>query len=208
MRAFDHRSGERMRNDDFNPYSPPTAAIEPMFGGLASEGEVKVWRDGNELVSLVDAPLPPRCVKCNRPVQGRIKPRTFYWHSPWLFLLVLINLLIAIIVVAIVRKKSVHPAALCDAHAKARGQIILGAWATALAAPFIGGGIAAISGDAGGLVGAGVTVLLVLGALVFGSMKGRVMLPRRIDKRIARFTGCGDEFLRSLPTLPVQLRRR
>lgn len=197
-----------MRNDDFNPYSPPTAAIESMFGDLASEGDVKVWRDGNELVALVDAPLPPRCVKCNRPVHGTIKPRTFFWHSPWLFLLVLINLLIALIVVAIVRKKSVHPAALCEEHATLRRKVILGAWATALAAPFIGVGVAAIAGDLGGLVGAGVTVLLVLGALVFGGMKGRVMLPRRIDKRMARFTGCGDAFLRSLPTLPVQLRRR
>lgn len=196
-----------MRNDDFNPYSPPTAAIEPAFGGLASEDDTKVWRDGNELVVLVDAPLPPRCVKCNRPVHGTIKLRTFYWHSPWLFLLVFINLLIAMIVMVIVRKKSSHPAALCDEHAKYRWQVILGAWAVALAAPFIGVAISGV-GDFGGILGACIAVLLILGALVFGSTKGRVMLSRRIDKKIARFSGCGDEFLRALPNLPAHLRRR
>ena len=195
-----------MRNDDFNPYSPPTAAIEPAFGGLSSDTGDKVWRDGNELVALVDAPLPPRCVKCNRPVAGRIKPRAFYWHSPWWFLLILVNLLIALIVVLIVRKKSVHPAALCDAHARARWQVILGAWALVLAGPFVGVAMAGID-DVGGLAGAGVAIVMVLGGLAFGSMKGRVLLPKRIDAKIARFTGCGEAFLHSLPKLPLHLRR-
>lgn len=196
-----------MRNDDFNPYSPPTAAIEPAFGGIASEDATKVWRDGNELVALVDAPLPPRCVKCNRPVRGTIKSRTFYWHSPWIFLLVIVNLLIAMIVAVIVRKKSSHPAALCEEHAALRRKIILGAWAAALAGPFVGVAIAGL-GDPGVLIGVLVAVVMVLGALIFGSMKGRVMLPRRIDKKIARFSGCGEAFLRSLPTLPAHLQRR
>lgn len=196
-----------MRNDDFNPYSPPTAAIEPAFGGLASEDEAKVWRDGKELVALVDAPLPPRCVKCNRPVHGTIKPRAFYWHSPWVFLLVLVNLLIAIIVSVIVRKKSTHPAALCEEHAALRRKIILGAWAAALSGPFIGAAMASL-GDPGVLIGVLVAVLMVLGALIFGSTKGRVMQARRIDKKIARYGGCGDAFLASLPTLPAHLRRR
>lgn len=196
-----------MRNDDFNPYSPPTAAIEPAFGAAATEDEAKAWRDGKDLVALVNAPLPPRCVKCNRPVHGTIKPRTFYWHSPWVFLLVPVNLLIAAIVALIIRKKSSHPAALCEEHAKLRMKVILGAWAVAIAAPFLGGAIAGI-GDIGGLVGAGIAVLLVLGALVFGSMKGRVMHVRRIDKKTGRYGGCGDEFLRALPALPAHLRRR
>lgn len=196
-----------MRNDVFNPYSPPTAAIEPTSGGPVAEDDAKVWRDGKDLVVLVNAPLPPHCVKCGKRVHGTIKPRAFYWHSPWLFLLILINLLILIVVVLMVRKKSSHPAALCEAHASSRQKIILGAWGIALAAPFVGVAMSGL-GDLGGLVGTLVTVLMVLGALVFGSMKGRVMVPRRIDKTVARFTGCGDEFLRTLPTLPAHLRRR
>lgn len=196
-----------MRNDDFNPYSPPAAAIEPAFGGVVTEDDAKAWRDGKDLVVLVNAPLPPRCVKCNKRVHGTIKPRAFHWHSPWLFLLILINLIIALIVVLIVRKKSSHPAALCEEHAKARGKIILGAWAVALAGPFVGAAIAGM-GDAGGVLGTIVAGMMMLGALVFGSMKGRVMLARRIDKKIARYSGCGDEFLRSLPTLPAHLGRR
>lgn len=195
-----------MRND-FNPYSPPTAAIEPAFGGLAAEDDAKAWRDGKDLVALVDAPLPPLCVKCGKRVHGTIKPRTFYWHSPWLFLLILINLLVLIVVSLMVRKKSSHPAALCEAHASSRMKIILGAWGIALAAPFVGVAMSGL-GDPGGLVGILVMVLMVLGALVFGSTKGRVMVPRRIDKTVARYSGCGDAFLHSLPTLPTHLRRR
>ncbi|MGH8078959.1 MAG: hypothetical protein ACREP7_00200, partial [Lysobacter sp.] len=41
--------------------------------------------------------------------------------------------------------------------------------------------------------------VLLLAAVVIGIVGGRIINPRRISERYARFSGCGSEFLDSLP---------
>ena len=51
-----------------------------------------VYRDGDKLDVPRGASLPPYCVKCGMPSSGDPIQKTFFWHSPLLFLLVLVNL--------------------------------------------------------------------------------------------------------------------
>lgn len=51
-----------------NPYEPPQTSLEPVI--LPSESDARIVRDGKELVVPVDATLPARCAKCNRPASS------------------------------------------------------------------------------------------------------------------------------------------
>ena len=85
--------------EPINPYAAPAAAApgvlphqQPAFAGL--------WRQSNVLVMHKNAPLPPICLMSNEPSTQWLK-RKLRWHQPWLFLLVLVNLLIYAIVASI-----------------------------------------------------------------------------------------------------------
>lgn len=55
-----------------NPYEPPQTSLEPEI--TPSESDPRIVRDGKELIVPVDATLPMRCVKCNRPAKDWIAP--------------------------------------------------------------------------------------------------------------------------------------
>ncbi len=78
-----------MPPSSFNPYRPPEARVDAWAQPVESDDDV-ARRDGKDLVVVRDKPLPRRCVKCNAHVAGAVKPRTFYWRSPWLDLLICI----------------------------------------------------------------------------------------------------------------------
>jgi hypothetical protein len=175
---------------EFNPYAAPSARLAQV-----SEHEGQVWREGGEVVLTRGSDLPPRCVKCNGSVHEPVKQRTLSWHTPWLLLLILVGLLIYIIVAAIASKRVVLSPALCDEHRAARRNVLIGAWLGFL----IGFGLifAAVDQSSGalGLLAA----LLMIGSLVFGMVKGRIVHATRIDQYRIRLKGCGPAFLDSLP---------
>ena len=78
------------------PYASPAAA-----GGYYPDG---AWREGNVLIVRKNVALPPRCVKCGAPAEGPLMKRTYYWHDPILYILILAGILIYAIVALIVRK--------------------------------------------------------------------------------------------------------
>jgi hypothetical protein len=180
-----------------NPYAPSTASLnsrrEPVTGAAASE----VWRDGKYLVVDVDAALPHRCVKCNAPAHDPTKLRTFYWHHPGVYAVILINIIVYAIVAAIVRKKIALAPGLCEAHKRSRRNKILLAWGGVLAAFVVPILLATVFSDGAWIIAVGVLIFLV--ALLFGIIAPRVMYARKIDLNVARFGGCGEEFLDSLP---------
>src|SRR5579872_5285818 len=104
--------------DQHNPYAPSRASLAG--AAVAATDAGGTWRDGAVLVLSREASLPPRCVRCNEPADEPTKSRKVYWHSPWLYLLILFNLIIYAIVAAIVRKKAVVAPGLCSAHKKRR----------------------------------------------------------------------------------------
>jgi uncharacterized protein YneF (UPF0154 family) len=62
--------------------------------------------EGDFLVVASGTVLPPLCVKTNQPVSQRdLVRKQFDWCSPWVALLILVNLLVLIIVYFIVRKR-------------------------------------------------------------------------------------------------------
>jgi hypothetical protein len=171
--------------DNHNPYAPSRAslvgaAVAPADGG-------GVWRDGAVLVLSREALLPGRCVRCNEPAEEPTKSRRVYWHSPWIYLLIIINLLIYLVVALIVRKKAVVAPGLCSAHKRRRLVGIAMAWTLLLAGIallFIGG------------------TLVIVAALVVSVSVARVLRPKRIDAQYVRLKGCGVAFLDSMPPFP------
>lgn len=186
-----------MHQQSFNPYSPPEARVDAWAQPVEGDGDI-AWHDGKDLVVVRDKPLPRRCVKCNAHVTGAVKPRKFYWHTPWLYLLILIGILFYAIVALIARKKTEHAVALCPAHARRRNRFALGACAA-----FFVGLLVAFSGtDYFGL-----GILLIIVAIFAGLFGTRILVARKMDDRYVRFRGASTAFLASLPAFPASRRR-
>jgi hypothetical protein len=183
-----------------NPYAPSKASLQkaaPTPNPVRAD--VTAWRDNRVMVMVADAPIPHRCVKCNDPVEEPTKTRKVYWHSPWLYLLLLFNVLIFAIVATVVRKKATVSAGLCTIHKKRRRAVITIAWLGALLGVvliYVGASTAA----GGGAAAFG--VLVILGSIIFGMVAGRVVIPTRIDDRYVRLKGCGEAYLDTLPDFP------
>ncbi|AJC46643.1 hypothetical protein [Xanthomonas sacchari] len=183
----------------FNPYQAPSAAIP---SGLPPPlpGET-LWRDGDALLCLRDAPFPPHCVKCGMALRNEeLKKRTFYWHAPGWYALILVSLVIYVIAALVVRKRSSHVLGLCAEHRRRRNGFVLLSVGAFLVGPLLG---VAVGDDLGW--GVGTVVFLVM--LIWGMLGARILVPRRMDERYARYTGLAPAFLSRLPTLPPALRR-
>ncbi|HEX5462179.1 MAG TPA: hypothetical protein VFX20_19595 [Steroidobacteraceae bacterium] len=180
-------------DDKHNPYAPSRAslagaAVTPSVSGGA-------WRDGTVLILTREASLPSRCVRCNEPSAEPTKTRRIYWHSPWLYLLILANFLIYALVALIVRKKAVVAPGLCSAHKKRRLTGIVTAWALLIA-----GFALMFMGITGGKPGVAVVgLLLILVALLVSASVTRIVRAKRIDAQYIQLKGCGAAFLDSMP---------
>jgi hypothetical protein len=176
------------------------ARCKPVFLQRLQEGApppsaMAVWRSRKLLVVSHGAQLPDRCVKCNTPAHGQRLVRKLYWHSPALYLLILVNLLIYALVAIFVRKKARVEIGICDAHLRQRRLAIGGGWLFGL-----GGFITFIAGmviDRGllGLTG----FIAFLGGLIYGGVVGPVVSAKGIDPDVVRIRGAGRQFLDTLP---------
>jgi hypothetical protein len=182
--------------DPRNPYAPSRASLKGAQPNEQLRGSVTAWRDNRDMVMLPDAAIPRRCVKCNEAADEPTKTRKVFWHSPWLYLLLLFNVIIFAIVARVVRKQATVAAGLCAAHKKRRRTMITVAWIGALAGiVLVYLGMASPAGAWGAFVG----MLFILGSIIFGMITGRVVVAKRIDKDYVRLKGCGEAYLDSLP---------
>jgi hypothetical protein len=183
-----------------NPYALSKASLQKAAPAPNPvRAEVTAWRDNRVMVMVPDASIPHRCIKCNDPVEEPTKTRKVYWHSPWLYVLLLINVLIFAVAAMVARKKATVAAGLCTIHKKRRRAVITIAWIAALL------GIVLIYIGAGSAAGVGAVlsgVLVILAAIIFGMVAGRVVVPTRIDDRYVRLKGCGEAYLDTLPDFP------
>jgi hypothetical protein len=62
-----------------------------------------------------DEDVPDLCMKCGAPAEVR-KNKTFNWYPPWVYVLILVNLLVFAIVALVLTKKKRVPVSLCAAH--------------------------------------------------------------------------------------------
>jgi hypothetical protein len=180
---------------DSNPYAAPRADVNAGAGGqYAVPGAF--WRSGPILMTRHAAVLPARCVKCNAELQEPLKKQRFYWHHQAWFALVLLNAIIYIVVAIMVRRHADVSYGLCALHRQRRKRGILlavGAVLLSLALLFVG-----IANSLPALILSALLVFLM--SIVIAIVKGRTLLPVRIDKSGARLKGCGEAFLASLPT--------
>ncbi len=187
------------QQDSFNPYRAPDVAIQATASMPPPPGET-FWRDGDDLLCLRDTPFPAHCVKCGVAVRkDELKKRTFYWHAPGWYVLILVSILIYAIAAMIVRKRSSHVLGLCAQHRRRRNRFVLLAAGAFLVAPLLGFGV---GGDLG--FGLGLVVFLVM--LIAGLIGARILVPRRMDERYARYKGVAPALLARLPSLPAALR--
>ncbi len=162
-----------------------------------------VYRDGKRLVVPRGAALPAYCIKCGRPVEGAPIKSDYSWHSRWLFLLILLNLLIYILAALLVRKKMALLIPVCEEHRRLhqrRRWIGIG-----LLLGFIPGGVLVGSLDGGGWGWLAGFVLLV--AAVVYLQRANLLAPKRISDQEGIFRGAGEAFLSQLPSTPPLVAR-
>ena len=176
------------------------AACKPVFfqkmiEGIAPGAAGTAWRSGRQLVTLLSATLPERCVKCNAPAAGGRMKLKLSWHHPALYLTILLGVLIYLILAAISSKRGTVLASLCAAHRGERKRAILISWALAVLGLI--GIMVAIVKESGGLGFAG--GIAIFAALIYAILTTRVLTVKKINKEHAWMTGCCPEFLADFP---------
>lgn len=170
-----------------NPYQPPKSNLE-----FAPSAEC--YRIKDKVFVPQGHDLPPRCVKCNQPAVQPIKKRNFQWHTAWLYLIILLNILLYAIIALMVRRRVTLSPGLCQEHAtKRRNRILIFTIPGLLMV--VGGVVVAIWMDSGEPFA--ITLLGVL--TLFGALIAqRIVWPTEIDKTGTHLAGCGEPFLNSL----------
>ena len=166
-------------------------------GAPLAAGSAEAWQSGDSVVTLNGGALPLRCIKCNGAVTGKLIPRTFYWHSEWVYIL-LLSPLIYLIVSLFVRKSAKVSVPICEEHRQQRRIAIGISWLLLLIG--IGSIILGISIDSAVLYGLAIVSVLV--SIVLGLWKGTLVSPRKIDTQYVWIRGSCKEYRALLPEFP------
>lgn len=181
-----------------NPYAAPRSnvvATAPYPVGV----RVQIWRNGPVLIMEKTASLPHRCVSCNAPADIRLT-KTLAWHSSFVYLLILINLLIYLLVSLFVRKTAKIEIPLCKAHDDHRNRGIAIAWLISVSGLAVCGYSFTNFEELWGLFLIGLFLFCV--GLIVGSIRGRAVIPKKIDDSYLWLTKVCPEFLATLPQAP------
>lgn len=162
--------------------------------------DMKYWSEGGLLVMAKDASLPDRCIRCNAPAHQRVQ-KTFSWHSPFLYLLILAGILTYIVVAIFVRHSIKVELPLCERHARRhrKGVVLvwvgfLGTFLVPIGGHFLGG---LISEDFGMYLAIG-SVPVMLATLAFGQFLATVTRVKKVDHMHGWFT-VDEGFLAECP---------
>ena len=190
---------------DFNPYAPPAAdTLDSGRQWGESDDRGGLWRERFLLVMDRTATLPvDRCIVCDAPATGRPLRRKLSWHSPWWYLIVLVNLLFYAIAAMIVRKTVAVRVGMCDLHRTRRRWWIAFAWSLILVAIGLLGLV--FSNPVTDFTMAALMALALL-SLFAGGVVGiygpRVVSAKQIDDRYAWIGGVSSQLLDTLPDWP------
>lgn len=172
-----------------NPYAIPQAKLDKI------EQVEQAWREDKLVVMRLGASLPCRCIKCNANTDDNAKMQTVYWHSPWLYLVILLNIIIYAIVAMLLRKRAKINPALCQQHRKQRRLLQLLA-----VLAMLGGVVLLIQGATENHNGALIVgALLIFASLCIAIAVGRLLTPTLIDEQVVKLRGAKPAFLDSLP---------
>jgi hypothetical protein len=187
---------------EVNPYAPPQTPLERQRFVDAMGRPLGAVRDGKLLVVQRghESQFPDgACVRCGAPAVKTLK-KTYSWHSPVLYILILVNLLVYVVVALIFRKTMKLQCGLCAAHAQRRFRLIVAGWATFTAAVIVAAVGLALETNPG-LVWGGFSLLFVASLVLAVIVSRAVVLPKKITKDRGSFTGAGEEFLSQFPAV-------
>jgi len=128
--------------------------------------------------------------------------KTFRWHSPWLYILILPGLLFYAIAALVVQKKARIDVPFCASHRSWRTRMnVAGAVLLIGSLPtcFLLWGLLNIDGGVIGLL----ALALTFSGLIVLAIVGSSFSPVYIDETCAKFKGAGEKFLSSLSSDPV-----
>lgn len=152
---------------------------------------------GKRLIVPRDAVLPDRCVKCANPPAEPWLRKTFSWHHPGIYVLI-ISPILYIIVALIVRKRVKLAVPLCDAHKSIRRKRL---WTAAVlllgCIPLPIWMAAYINNDAADAVAILLGVTMFIVGLVF-LLYGSPLRATYIGPNSAEFAGASPKFLAAL----------
>jgi hypothetical protein len=159
------------------------------------------YAKGNRFVVPRDAVLPPRCVKCGNLPADPWLTKTFSWHSPGLYVL-LVSPILFLIVALIVQKKIKLSVPLCATHKSIRKKRL---WLSAI---LLLGCIpipVALATYVGNDEAAALSVFLGLGMFLAGAAfhgYASPIRPAHIGSGSAEFKGACKDFLANLRPVP------
>ncbi len=162
-----------------------------------------VWRDGNRLVMSKDAQLPYVCIKTNKAADGWLR-RKLSWHTPWIYLSILLGLLFYVILALVLRHTADIRIGLCRERINRRRWTIAGAgWTAIVGTALMVIGIANSRPDnSAWIVTIIVGALTLLAGLLVGAIFVPIVTPARITKQYVWLKGVHPVFLASLPPFP------
>lgn len=169
-----------------NPYQPPRSRTE-------MDNSQDCRREGKYAFVPKGRDLPPRCIICNAEAVRPIKQKTLYWHAPWLYLLILLNIIIYAVTAILVRKETKVSPGYCKAHRSARRKKI-SAFLGGSALLVCGGILLVANQQPAGALAFVVALFLLIPAVILSNR----FRPVSIDNSGAKFAGCETPFLDSL----------
>jgi len=153
-----------------------------------------IWRSKSMLVMAKRAPLPQRCVKCNAPAQQTLK-RKLRWHHPALYLVIFGGVLLYFILSLVLSKSATIHIGLCETHVATRKRDMLITCVLVLLS-FGSFFLAAAAGENTFLL---VGIFILLGAIIYGIVRARMVAPQRIDDHYVWLAGVDDNYLEQFP---------
>jgi hypothetical protein len=160
-------------------------------------------RDGDLLRVIYNERLPSCCVWCARPALNHVR-KTFYWHSQWLYLMLLVGILPYLIIALFARQKMELQVPLCDrcfaGWRKRRwiaAVLLLGSIPLGIVVGVLGNAAGlALGGPAGGLIA---FLMFAIGLILLNE---NLLIPTHIDGTVGfgTFKGASPNFLKLLST--------
>jgi hypothetical protein len=166
-----------------------------------------IVRQNSKLIFPAPAPgqaveLPPICVRCGAPSNGKPLKKTLWWHHPAIYLVLLISPLIYVIVAVIVRKSMKVNVPLCLEHAKRRSIMVTLAWVL----PLIGFVDLFVLPQFKVDIGVAVLIFIafLLAGLVIWAVVASPIRPKLINQFRGEFSGFCEVFLQQFPEGSLQ----
>jgi hypothetical protein len=181
------------------PGQPQPAQPVPYYNPLAQH-QGGVWNYGGVLVMHKQAQLPPQCIKCCAPAEGKPLKRKITWHPSWVYILILPGILIYAIVALAIQEKATVYVGLCEKHRARRRMHLWIAWGIFFAsiACFFMAANAPRNAE-GFWAMAGVFGILI--ALIYAVINSRLIMPTKIDAQYAWLKGFCPQYVNQFPSM-------